>query len=73
MGIISIDKTAHGIAVKLTEKAAVAPERLAVFLRAQANASFSPSGVLRVELNEEEREQVLEKVRDLLLEIQVTD
>jgi transcription-repair coupling factor (superfamily II helicase) len=73
MGVISIDKTADGIAVKLSEKASVAPEKLAVFLGQRTGTSFSPSGVLRVGLDEEEREQVLEKVRDVLLEIRVTD
>lgn len=73
MGVISIDKTADGMAVKLSEKANVAPEKLAVFLQARTHSSFSPSGVLRVELDQEEREQVLEKVRDVLLEIRVTD
>jgi len=73
IGVISIDKTAGGIAVKLTEKAAVAPEKLAIFLQSRASASFSPSGVLRVDLDEEEQDRLLETVRDVLLEIRVTD
>lgn len=72
-GVISIDKTATGVAIKLTEKAAVGPEKLAVFLQTRAAASFSPSGVLRVDLSEDERDWVLETVRDVLLEIRVTD
>ena len=73
IGVISIDKTADGMAVKLGEKANVAPERLGIFLNWRQGASFSPSGVLRVVLAEEEQEQALEMVRDVLLEIRVTD
>ena len=73
IGVISIDKTADGFAVKLTEKAAVAPQKLAIFLQTHPQTSFSPSGILRVGLNEEDRDGVLERVRDVLLEIQVTD
>ena len=73
VGVISIDKTADGLAVKLSEKARVAPERLRIFLGWRQGVSFSPSGVLRLALNEEEEEQVLEIARDVLLEIRVTD
>jgi transcription-repair coupling factor (superfamily II helicase) len=72
VGVISIDKTAPGFALKLSEKANVAPENLAVLLAEREGASFTPSGVLRVELSEAEQEQILEKVRDVLLEIRVT-
>jgi len=73
IGVISIDKTADGIAVKLGEKANVAPERLSIFLNWRRGASFSPSGVLRVVLDEEDEERLLEIARDVLLEIRVTD
>jgi transcription-repair coupling factor (superfamily II helicase) len=73
IGVISIDKTADGIALKLGEKANVAPEKLAIFVRGRKGATFSPSGVMRVALDEEEQEQVLEIARDVLLEIRVTD
>jgi transcription-repair coupling factor (superfamily II helicase) len=70
-GVISIDKTTAGFAVKLSEKANVAPEKLAIWLSERKGATFTPSGVLRVDLDEEEQEQVLEIVRDVLLEIRV--
>jgi transcription-repair coupling factor (superfamily II helicase) len=73
IGVISIDKTADGMAIKLAEKANVAPERLRIFLDWRKGVTFSPSGVLRVLLDEEEQEQLLEIVRDVLLEIRVTD
>ena len=73
IGVISIDKTADGVAVKLAEKANVAPERLSIFLNWRKGGTFSPSGVLRIALDDEEQDQVLEMVRDVLLEIRVTD
>jgi transcription-repair coupling factor (superfamily II helicase) len=73
VGVISIDKTADGLAIKLGEKARVAPERLRIFLGWRQGVSFSPSGVLRVVLDEQEQEQGLEIARDVLLEIRLTD
>jgi len=72
-GVISIDKTADGLAIKLSEKASVKPERLATFLHRSKGTSFSPSGVLRVAINNEDLERMLEIARDVLLEIRVPD
>lgn len=72
-GVVSIDKTADGLAIKLGEKAAVAPEKLGTFLHRSNNASFSPSGVLRVAVTEEDLERMLEIARDVLLEIRASD
>jgi transcription-repair coupling factor (superfamily II helicase) len=48
MFIVSIDKTGDGLAIKLGEKAKVAPERLMQFLEKDEDSSFSPSGILRI-------------------------
>ena len=48
MHIISIDKTTDGFAVKLDEKAKVAPEKLMDFLNTETGSNFSPNGILRV-------------------------
>lgn len=72
-GVISIDKTADGLAIKLSEKAAVAPEKLAIFMEQSQGSSFSPSGVLRLAVDQEESERMLEIARDVLLEIRVPD
>jgi transcription-repair coupling factor (superfamily II helicase) len=72
IGVISIDKTAAGLVIKLSEKSNVAPERLAIFLGWRKGVTFSPSGVLRVELHEEDEEEIIEMARDVLLEIRVT-
>jgi transcription-repair coupling factor (superfamily II helicase) len=69
VGVISIDRTREGIAVKLTAKARVSPEKLMEMVRAREGASFTPSGVLRLEFNEDEKDQILAVARRLLLQI----
>jgi len=71
VGVISIDRAPGGIAVKLSEKARVAPEKLMEMVRVREGASFTPSGVLRLELSEEERDEVLAVARRVLLQIKV--
>lgn len=73
IGVISIDKTATGIAIKLSEKARVAPERLLALLSEREGASFSPSGVLRLEFSEEEMDYLLQTARRVLLEVRGAD
>ncbi len=69
VGVVSIDRTREGIAVKLAEKARVSPEKLMELIRAREGASFTPGGVLRVELNAEEKEHLLAVARRVLLQI----
>jgi transcription-repair coupling factor (superfamily II helicase) len=51
MRIISIDKTAEAVAIKLAENARVSPEKLTQVLLENDGSSFSPSGILRVAAN----------------------
>jgi len=53
--IVSIDNAAGGIAIKLGENASVDPEKLMKFLADNANATFSPNGILRFEVAPGER------------------
>ena len=69
VGVVSIDRTREGIAIKLAEKARVAPEKLMELIRVRDGASFTPGGVLRLELNAEEREHALAVARRVLLQI----
>ena len=69
IGVISIDRTREGIAIKLAEKARVAPEKLMKLIQVREGASFTPSGVLRLELSEEERDHALAVARRVLLQI----
>lgn len=73
LGLVSVDKTPDGIAIKFSEKARISPEKLAVFMDRRTGSVFTPSGVLRVVLNEDEQDNVLEFARELLLQIKATD
>ena len=67
MGLVSIDKTADSVAIKLGENARVSPEKLMQFLAENEGSSFSPSGIVRVKIENEEAIGVaanaLEKIR----------
>ncbi|MGZ8842680.1 MAG: transcription-repair coupling factor [Pyrinomonadaceae bacterium] len=69
VGVVSIDRTREGVAIKLAEKARVAPERLMELIHAREGATFAPSGVLRLEMTAEERDEVLAVARRVLLQI----
>jgi transcription-repair coupling factor (superfamily II helicase) len=69
IGVISIDRMRDGIAIKMSEKARVDPEKLMELVQVREGASFTPSGVLRVELNEEEKDEVLAVARRVLLQV----
>jgi len=73
IGVVSIDRTHTGIAIKLSEKARVAPEKLMAMIGRREGATFTPSGVLRIDLDEEEMDSVLETARGVLLEIGAGD
>jgi transcription-repair coupling factor (superfamily II helicase) len=73
MGVVSIDRTPTGVALKFGERARVAPEKLMALVGERTGASFSPSGVLRVELPEGEREDLIETARGLLLGVRASD
>ncbi|HKC63989.1 MAG TPA: transcription-repair coupling factor, partial [Pyrinomonadaceae bacterium] len=73
IGVVSIDRTHTGIAIKLSEKARVAPEKLMAMIGRREGATFTPSGVLRIDLDEEENTSVLETARGVLLEISAAD
>jgi transcription-repair coupling factor (superfamily II helicase) len=48
IGIISVDKTADGVAIKLGGSARVSPEKLMSMLGETEGAAFSPNGILRL-------------------------
>ncbi|HYX40874.1 MAG TPA: TRCF domain-containing protein, partial [Pyrinomonadaceae bacterium] len=69
-GVISLDRTPQGLAIKLSERARVAPEKLMALINERTGATFTPSGVLRVELSADEQAQLIETARELLLRLQ---
>ena len=73
LGVISVDKTADGIAIKFSENARISAEKLGLFVNTKERATFSPSGVLRMDLSEEENDNVLRVAREALLELRLED
>jgi transcription-repair coupling factor (superfamily II helicase) len=73
VGALSLDRTPTGVAIKLSEKARVAPEKLLALVGERAGATFTPNGVLRVDLSEDEAENVIETAHGLLLQISRTE
>ncbi|MGI9067910.1 MAG: transcription-repair coupling factor [Pyrinomonadaceae bacterium] len=69
IGVLSIDKTTDGVALKFSEKARISTDKLAKFVSSRDGRLFSPTGVLRLNLNDDEQELVLETVRGVLLEL----
>jgi len=66
MQIVSVDKTNNGFAVKLSENAHVAPEKLMQVLSDYEGSAFSPNGILRVVTD---ADNLIEAARKVLEEI----
>ncbi|HET6979188.1 MAG TPA: transcription-repair coupling factor [Pyrinomonadaceae bacterium] len=73
LGIVSIDRTPDGVAIKFSEKARISPEKLGEFVTATAGAVFTPNGVLRLILTEDEQDEVLDVARAVLLRLRASD
>ena len=54
---------------QFSEKARVSPEKLGVFVSTREGALFSPTGVLRLDLNDDAADDILRVARDALLEV----
>jgi transcription-repair coupling factor (superfamily II helicase) len=73
LNLLSIDRTPDGVALKFSEKARISPEKLAEYIGSRPGATFSPNGVLRLILTEDEHDNVLDVVRDVLLQLRAAD
>jgi transcription-repair coupling factor (superfamily II helicase) len=73
IGVISIDKTADGLAIKFSEKARISPEKLTGLVSAREDVSFAPTGILRMPLSDDEADDVLRIAYDTLLNLRTTD
>ncbi|HEY6119895.1 MAG TPA: transcription-repair coupling factor [Pyrinomonadaceae bacterium] len=73
IGVVSIDKTPDGIAIKFSEKARVSPDKLREFMSTRSDATFTPSGVLRLMLSDDEMDEVLGVSRQSLLGLSAND
>lgn len=54
IAVVSVDRSGESIAIKLGESALVSPERLMAFLSENAEASFSPNGILRANIKDDD-------------------
>src|SRR6266478_4406820 len=73
IGVLSVDKTPDGVALKFSEKARILPEKLADFVSSHDGALFTPAGVLRLNVSDDEQDRVLDVARDVLLELRASD
>jgi transcription-repair coupling factor (superfamily II helicase) len=69
VGAVSLDRMPGGLAVKLYEKARVAPEKLFALVEQRPGVAFTPNGVLKFPLEAAEQENLLDTARGLLLAI----
>ena len=69
VGLVSIDKTPDGIAVKFSEKARISPEKLGISSAGIPVPCSRQMGFLRLVFTEDEQDNVLEFARDVLLQI----
>jgi transcription-repair coupling factor (superfamily II helicase) len=69
LGVLSIDKTAEGVALKFSEKARIAPEKLMAFVSGREGRVFTPTGMLKLNLDDDEQDNLLDTVRGALAEI----
>ena len=73
LAVLSIDKTVEGVALKFGEKARISPEKLAAFVNKSAGRVFTPTGVLKLSLNDNEQDNLLDTVRGVLMELRLED
>ena len=73
LGILSIDRTPDGIALKFSEKARVSPEKLTLFVGRREGSVFTPTGLLRLKLSENEQDSLLDLARGVLLDLRASD
>src|SRR5436190_21730477 len=59
LAVLSIDKIAEGAALKFSEQARVSPEKLAAFINEREGRVFTPTGVLKLNLNDDEQDNLL--------------
>ncbi len=65
LGVVSIDREGDRLAVKFTESAKIDPDKLIAMVSSNA-ASFTPSGVLKINVNAQTDTAVFDEVRELL-------
>ena len=59
--------------VSYKNRSMISPEKLRDFVRSHEGAVFTPNGVLRLVLTEDQQDNVLEVGRDVLLQLRASD
>ena len=59
--------------MKFSEKARVSPDKLRQFMASREGAVFTPTGVLRLVLSEDEQDNVLDVAHGVLLQLRASD
>lgn len=70
--IVSIDKTATGLNIKLNETSKVSPEKLMDFVERTPGSSFSPNGILKIVFDGSSK-NLIEMARGALQHIAIKD
>ncbi len=73
LGVISIDRIADSLAIRLSEKSRVNPESLIKLLSENPNAKFTPNGVLKIKMSDagdDLAQQVFSTLGELLRRLQ---
>ena len=71
LGVLSIDKTPEGIAIKFSENARISPEKLTEFVSRDGQSTFTPAGVLRITLDEAQIDSELQVAHEALLQLRL--
>jgi transcription-repair coupling factor (superfamily II helicase) len=73
LGVLSIDRTADGVALKFSEKARISPAKLMEFVSGREGRVFTPTGVLKLNLDADEQDNLIDTVRGALVELRLED
>lgn len=73
IGVLAIDRTPDGIALKFSDKSSISLPKLAELVEIRDDAQFAPTGVLRMTLSDEEFEDILKFAYATLLELRSSD
>jgi transcription-repair coupling factor (superfamily II helicase) len=69
LGIAGIDRKKEQITIRFTGQAAIEPELLARFVASEPGSQFSPSGILKFALRGAVSEEIVARLKDLLLQL----
>jgi transcription-repair coupling factor (superfamily II helicase) len=70
LGLVSIDRVGQNLSIKLGEKAKIEPDRLLNLLAETGNASFTPTGVLKLKISAELDKAIFTELRETLRRLQ---